>query len=293
MATTAAQDEYNSLVAKNTARETPDLDHRDDPELSAQDDDDDDDLDLDEETTYHNAKIEAAMRTPTGASELKLPPASFDSGRSTGVKGVIADARSFETARKTKWIDKAKSARRSILGMAGISQNGGAKSESETEDDTTSGPGSDEDSFLQQWRESRRRELEREANRSVRTRRTSPSVRVYGRLDEVDALGYLDAIEKVGRETKVVVFVYDHECDVSAAIESALAPLVTSHSTIHFVKVHYDEIEFDNAAVPALLAYHNQGDLFANLTGIIEMMPDEESFGTRSLQTLLEKHQVL
>jgi hypothetical protein len=27
----------------------------------------------------------------------------------------------------------------------------------------------------------------------------------------VDALGYLDAIEKVGRETTVVVFVYDHE----------------------------------------------------------------------------------
>ena len=150
-----------------------------------------------------------------------------------------------------------------------------------------------EESFLQQWRESRRRELENEMNRAVRTRRTSPSVRVYGRLDEVDALGYLDAIEKVSRETKVVVFVYDHECDVSATIESALLPLVKSHTTIHFVKVHYEEIEFDNAAVPSILAYHNQGDLFANLTGIIEMMPDEESFGTNQLKALLEKHQVL
>lgn len=204
MATTAAQDEYNDLVAKNTARETLHPEDRDDPEFSADDE-------LDEDTTYRNAQIDAAMRMPTGASELQLPPVSFDSGRSTGVKGVIADARSFESARKSKWINKAKSARRSILGMAGVTQNGGGKSESETDEDTLSGHGSDEESFLQQWRESRRRELENEANRAVRTRRTSPSVRIYGRLDEVDALGYLDSIEKVSRETKVVVFVYDHE----------------------------------------------------------------------------------
>ena len=84
---------------------------------------------------------------------------------------------------------------------------------SDTDDDSNSGRGhnEDEESFLQQWRESRRRELESEASRTVRNRRTSPSVRVYGRLDEVDAMGYLDAIEKVGRETVVVVFVYDHE----------------------------------------------------------------------------------
>jgi hypothetical protein len=205
MSTTAAQDEFNSLVANNTARETLHPDDRDDPELSAQDDD------LDEETSYRNSKIDAAMRMPSGASELKLPPASFDSGRSTGVKGVIADARSFETARKSKWINRARSARRSILGMAGMAPNVSGKSESETDEDSISGHGSDEEGFLQQWRESRRRELEIEASRAVRTRRTSPTVRVYGRLDEVDAQGYLDAIEKVGRETKVVVFVYDHE----------------------------------------------------------------------------------
>ncbi|TWU72370.1 hypothetical protein ED733_003658 [Metarhizium rileyi] len=287
MATTAAQDEFNHLVAKNTARETLHPNDRDDPEHSPRDEH------LDEETIHRNAKIEAAMRTPIGTSELKLPPASFDSGRSTGVKGVIADARSFETARRTKWIDRAKSARRSILGLTGAGQNGGGKSESETDEDSLVGSGSDEETFLQQWRESRRRELESEANRAVRTRRTSPSVRVYGRLDEVDASGYLDAIEKVNRETMVVVFVYDDECDVSATIESALMPLVKSNPTIRFVKIHYEVIEFDNAAVPALLAYHNQGDLVANLTGIIEMMPDEESFGTNSLKRLLERHRVL
>ncbi|KZZ95426.1 phosducin [Moelleriella libera RCEF 2490] len=283
--TTAAQDEYNDFIAKNNNRDAPHPEDRDSLDHCSQDE-------LDEETLYRSSRIDAAMRAPTSASELKLPPASFDSGRSTGVKGVIADARSFETARKSKWTDRVRSARRSILGM-GMAHSSGGKSESETDSDVPSGEASDEETFLQQWRETRRRELESEANRAVRTRRTSPSVRVYGRLDVVDASGYLDAIETVSRETKVVVFVYDHECDVSATVEAALLPLVKANSTIHFVKVHWEDIEFDNAAVPALLAYHNQGDLFANLTGIIEMMPDEDTFGTNALKQLLEKHKVL
>jgi len=76
-------------------------------------------------------------------------------------------------------------------------------------------------------------------------------------------------------------------------IESAMMPLVGTYPTAHFIKVHYEDIEFDNAAVPAILAYRNQGDLFANLTGIIEMMPDEEEFGTSSLQKLFQRHNIL
>ncbi|PNY28174.1 Phosducin-like protein [Tolypocladium capitatum] len=282
---TAAQEEFNHLVANNTHRETIHPEDRDDHDPVAR-------QDLDEETSYHDAQIDAAMRVPTAASELKLPPVSFDSGRATGVKGVIADARAFETARRSKWVDRAKSARRSIFGLTGV-MNGGSKSESETDDDARSPENSDEESFLQQWRESRRREMEMEASRGLRNRRTSPSARVYGRLDAVDALGYLDAIEKVGRETKVVVFVYDNECDVSATIEAAMLPLVKENPTIHFVMVHYDDIEFDPAAVPSLLVYQNQGDLVANLTGLIEMMPDDETFDSYSLGRILQRHGVL
>ncbi|OAR00898.1 hypothetical protein LLEC1_00659 [Akanthomyces lecanii] len=288
--TTAAQEEFNQLVSNNTARTNT---HPDDKHNNDQSD-----QDLDEEDTYRNEQVDAAMRTPTAASELKLPPASFDSGRFTGVKGVIADARSFETARKTKWIDRARNARRSILGFAGVAPTtgnsvtitGGARSDSETDDDAKS---NDEDNFLSEWRESRRRELESAANRAVRTRKTSPSVRIFGRFDEVDAMGYLDAIEKVSSDTTVVVFVYDNECEVSATIENALVPLVRANPTTHFVKVHYDDIEFDPAAVPALLAYRNQGDLVANLTGIIEMMPDDDSFDSASLKRILQQHRVL
>jgi hypothetical protein len=85
----------------------------------------------------------------------------------------------------------------------------------------------------------------------------------------------------------------EQQCEVSATIESALMPIVKNNSTVHFVKIHYEDIEFDNAAVPAILAYRNQGDLCANLTGIIEMIPDEDNFGTTALKQLLQKHKVL
>ena len=70
-------------------------------------------------------------------------------------------------------------------------------------------------------------------------------------------------------------------------------PLVGTYPTIHFVKVHYEDIEFDNAGVPAILAYRHQGDLFANLTGIIEMIPEDELFGTESLRKLFHKNSIL
>ncbi|KAM0306408.1 hypothetical protein HYE67_002423 [Fusarium culmorum] len=287
---TAAQEEFNDLVAKNTHRETLHPEDRDDPNFK-------DIQDLSEEDLFRNAQIDNAMRMPTvdrltgaGASEIKLPPVSFDNGRATGVKGVIADARNYEAARKNKWRHRVRTARNSIFGIESAPP---AKSDTESSEDDAKSD-ADEEAFLAEWRESRRRELESEASRSVRNnRRTSPSVRIYGRLDEVDALGYLDAIEKVSRETTVVVFVYDHECEVSATIEQALMPIVKANPEVHFVKVHYEEIEFDNAAVPAILGYRNQGDLFANLTGLIEMIPDDETFGTSSLRQLFQKHTIL
>ncbi|KFH43938.1 Phosducin-like protein [Hapsidospora chrysogenum ATCC 11550] len=284
MTTTAAQDEFNDLVAKNSDRTTTHPEDRDDPDLKPQ-------QDLTEEDEFRNGQINSAMRTSTSdRGELRLPPASFDSGRTTGVKGVIADARSYETARKSKWKNRVQAARRSIFGLDSAPPNS-LRSGSETDEDGMSG--SDDDSFLAQWRESRRRELEAEGTKGIRNRRTSPSVREFGRLDEVDAMGYLDAIEKVGRETTVVVFVHDHECEVSASIESAIRPLVKTHRAVHFVKVHYDDIEFDPAAVPSILAYRNQGDLVANLTGLIEMIPDDDNFGPDALKKLLQRHGAL
>jgi hypothetical protein len=313
---TPAQEEFARFVSKNSGGDTS----RAHPEDRDDERRERDTEEVGEEDAYRNSQIDAAMRIPTftgltgshATPEITLPPASFDAGRTTGVKGVIADARAYELARRSKWMNRVRAARRSVFGVESHANGQRSAGESETDEEGSHSDVHDEEAFLQQWRESRRRELESEANRAIRNRRTSPSVRVYGRLDEVDALGYLDAIEKVGRETVVIVFVYDHEvwllylpqirveccshtpqCPVSATIESAMMPLVGSYPTAHFVKVHYEDIEFDNAGVPAILAYRNQGDLFANLTGIIEMIPDDEIFGTDSLRRIFQKHQIL
>ncbi|KOS21238.1 Phosducin-like protein [Escovopsis weberi] len=311
---TPAQEEFNRLIASSTPRETTHPEDRAGNKNNNNNDDDDDEHapeELTEEEMFRNAQIEATMRMPVGPSAFHLPPRSFDSGHATGVKGVIADARHYQSARRSQFGRRAHAATPRALRNGNGGLHSGSEAESDNDNDynddfgtgSGSGSGSDDDDddeeegeeeFLQQWRETRRRELESDASRAVRTRRTSPSVRVYGRMDEVDALGYLDAIEKVGRETTVVVFVYDHECEVSGTIDAAIQPLVKKHPAAHFVKIHYEEIEFDNAAVPAILAYRNQGDLVANLTGLIEMMPDDDdNFGADDLEHILRTHAVL
>lgn len=209
---TPAQEEFARLV--NTSTEPDSQPHPEDRHDSDHDDDD-----LTEEDHYRNAQIDAAMRVPAfDRTSLNLPPASFDSGRSTGVKGVIADARSYEAARKTRFRDAVRTARRSVFGAGETTR---LRRGSDSESDGDSGSDADEEAFLREWRESRRREMESEARGAVRNRRTSPSVRLFGRYDEVDALGYLDAIEKVGRETVVVVFVYDDEvCSIPLSLST-------------------------------------------------------------------------
>ena len=83
------------------------------------------------------------------------------------------------------------------------------------------------------------------------------------------------------------------QCEVSQLISNALTPLVPKYSAVRFVRVHYEDIEFDNAGVPAILAYKNQGDLFANLTYIVDQFPADAPVDTRSLESVLQKHQVL
>ncbi|KFY22640.1 hypothetical protein V493_06445 [Pseudogymnoascus sp. VKM F-4281 (FW-2241)] len=274
-AQTPAQEEFQAMLDKASRGGAPSNRHPEDANGGAEVDE------LDEEARYRERQMEDAMRAPSGGGggRLNLPPPSFDSGRTTGVKGVIADARSFEQARRE--------GSRKVGGKEGRINgvNGG-----EVEDALEALE--EDEEFLEKWREERRKELERDGS-DIRNRRTSPSVRRFGRFDEVDALGYLDAIEKVGRETVVVVFVYDIECAVSQVIEEAITPLVATHPEIHFVKVHYDDIEFDNAGVPAILAYKQQGELFANLTYIIDQIPEDTNFDTQALKNVLRKHKVI
>lgn len=208
MSKTAAQEEFDDFLAKNSVGPDDKIHPEDREEVAREREYHDRDNSDDEEERYRASKIDDAMRMPyeqRAPLAVNLPPASFDAGRATGVKGVIADARSYENAKKSKWSEKMRSARRSVIGLTMRASSSSDKSDSEHSGDE------EEENFLRQWRESRKRELEQEDRSRVRNRRTSPSMRTYGRFEEVDALGYLDSIEKVSRDTTVVVFVYDNE----------------------------------------------------------------------------------
>lgn len=278
-ALTPAQEEFQTILDKQSSR-APLTAHPEDSQHNH-----DEDSEQDEESKYQADRVAAEMKYSSGSNgeKLTLPHKAFDEGRTTGVKGVIADARSYEEAKRTK---------RAPNGSSGQNGRINRSEASGMLDDEFEGLDSEDEEFMERWREERKMEMQREGN-DIRNRRTSPSVRRFGRFDEVDALGYLDAIEKVGKEVVVVVFIYDVECPVSQVIETAITPLVAIHPAIHFVKVHYDEIEFDNAGVPAILAYKNQGDLFANLTYIIDQIPDDTLFDTQALKDVLVKHRVI
>jgi hypothetical protein len=203
-ARSAAQEEFDQIVSKASAG--PEIEHH--PDDTEDYKNDREHSDRDEEEEYAQKNLDENMRMPAldriGGGNLRLPHRDFDRGRTTGVKGVIADARSYEEARKNgSWRNKLS------RGSSGSRADKRASTATFLKDDGE-GSASEDEEFLERWRQQRRMELQREGS-DIRNRRTSPSVRRYGRFDEVDAMGYLDAIEKVGRDTIVVVFVYDHE----------------------------------------------------------------------------------
>ena len=209
-ARTGAQEEFDAIISRAFVSDR----------LSYHPDDNDDyqhdkeSSDREEEDEYTQKRIDENMRMPTldrsGGGTLSLPHRDFDDGRTTGVKGVIADARSYEEARRSgSWRNKF---------TRGGSETRADKRATFLRDDGE-GSASEDEEFLERWRQQRRDELQSTGN-DIRNRRTSPSARRYGRFDEVDALGYLDAIEKVGRDTIVVVFVYDPDVRSQSSLSS-------------------------------------------------------------------------
>jgi hypothetical protein len=218
-AKTDAQEEFDNIISK--ASESSISHHPDDP---ADYKHDREHGDREEEDEYQQARIDENMGMPTfdrgGGGTLLLPHRDFDSGRTTGVKGVIADARSYEEARRSgSWRNK----------ISRASTSSRADQRATLMKDDGEGSASEDDEFLERWRAQRREELQRGGS-DIMNRRTSPSVRRYGRFDEVDALGYLDAIEKVGRDTVVVVFVYDHEVRLNSCNPLSNIFILTSSS---------------------------------------------------------------
>jgi Phosducin len=198
----AAQEEFDRLFnQKEKFRSHPeDRAASDNDSLSSSDDDDEDDDD-DDNNYVHSDPENDSWNTMSKTATYTVPSTVFEAN--TGPKGVIADAQSFERARK-------RSFRRTLLHVAGFDtgkrgrpaarpQHGLASTESSFSEN-------DEEEFMRRWRESRLQEL-RQGGR----RKKSPSKRVHGSVETVDAVGYLDAIEKVPQDTVVVVCIYDPE----------------------------------------------------------------------------------
>lgn len=221
LAMSAAQDEVDALFANQVEK----FDRH--PEDIAQSPSDRSEQSSDVENSPQSENGEKSHPTisasATGDWHL---PTSRTLDANTGPKGVIADARSFERARKL-------SVRQNIRtdSSNGVSspqpftktkienpdfgrEESGSPEESRPEDD---------DGFMRSWRQHRINELQ-----DPRVRRTSPSQRTYGSLEPVDAVGYLDAIEKVSADTVVVVCIYDDRVRRAYLVTPGLRPLAPS-----------------------------------------------------------------
>lgn len=245
--------------------------------------------------------------TPTMHSATYHIPSNINFTANTGPKGVIADARSFEMARK-------RSFRQTLHALSGsqsppsLGRNKSAGRVMAREKGSSSED--DEDDFMRTWRASRLEELSRMSS-ELRTRRHSPSQRKYGSLVAVDPAGYLDAVEKVPADTIVVVLIYDDEVGacfllppwttrvmsdrhewmqsvVSNVVEDALRNLARKHNTTRFVKLHQLDAEMDDIAVPGILAYKG-GDCFANLVSIANELPAGREWSSSTLESILQR----
>jgi len=195
---TPAQDEFNRLIHNQRAPSTA---HPEDAGSSS----DNDGTTL---TPSHSDEPNTLSPQRTGRmpSITYTLPTTTNFQANTGPKGVIADARSFEIAKK-------RSLRQTLHAFANGSTFGKNKESAcdySREKSPSPDSSADDDEFMREWRATRFDELARMKS-EVTTKRRSPSKRKYGGLVAVDAVGYLDAVEKVSAGTIVVVLIYDHE----------------------------------------------------------------------------------
>ena len=147
-------------------------------------------------------------------SATYLLPSTVNFDANTGPKGVIADARSFDSAKKRslrrtfQTFSRTQSAPIVHKNKPSPAYDDYAREKSASPD--TSADEDDDDDFMRTWRANRLTELAN-MGQARRTRRQSPSQRRYGTLVAVDPSGYLDAVEKVSTVTTVVVLIYNEE----------------------------------------------------------------------------------
>lgn len=203
-----AQDEFNALASAQ--HHSPRTHPEDTSSLSSSNDG----------TTLHSDHAdEPPPRTFSPRSTGSMPsitytiPTNVSFSANTGPKGVIADARSFETAKKRSFRQTLQAFSNGqsppLFGSKNNKKNAFDFNREKSPSPDISAD-DEEDEFMRTWRQNRLDELANMKS-EVSTKRRSPSKRKYGGLVAVDPSGYLDAVEKVASETIVVVLIYDHE----------------------------------------------------------------------------------
>lgn len=199
----SAQDEFDALYNRQNATSAT---HPEDASTSSSDND---------STTLHSANdddqafnVNRAAGMPSATYHIPST-AHFDAN--TGPKGVIADARNFETAKKRSFRQTLQALSNCqsppLFGKQKKPAYDFSREKSASPDNSAD---DEEDEFMRTWRANRLDELA-SMSKDLRTRRQSPSQRKYGTLIAVDPSGYLDAVEKVPTDTIVVVLIYDDE----------------------------------------------------------------------------------
>ncbi|KAK6512192.1 hypothetical protein TWF481_001083 [Arthrobotrys musiformis] len=242
-------------------------------------------------TTYIHKKTGSIAPSIRPASIIDTMPqyrlASYGAAN-TGPKGVLADARSFEIAKRREIQARQANTHgyKTSIDIPGV-----PSVQARLLDDRMrhSDNSDDDDELMQAWRQRRLQELKSGSNFN---RKKVATGRRYGKLETVDANGYLDAIEKVTADTVVVVLIYDDRSSESQFVEDCIGTLARRHVSTGFVKLHYTEAEMDRKVVPAILAYKG-GELIANLPRIVDEIPAGRPLSSESLETVLRKHNAL
>ncbi|KAF1847216.1 phosducin [Cucurbitaria berberidis CBS 394.84] len=269
--TSAAQDEFNELMRDKGRESRHPEDRLDDSDLSDPDSIGAEDDYLEKIDTDDELDIPHDMR-----ANYYMP--SLRSEANTGPKGVIADARAFEQAKKQArrftWKKSPEPTQYTVRAY---------------HDDKALSDEENEESFMTEWRKNRLRELETAGNR-IRSRTNSPSRRIYGSMPMVDAEEYLDVIDHPAPATMVVVFIYQPNTkDIfTMKCEACMHEVARRNDTVRFVKLHNDIAEIHPVGMPAVVAYKG-GKMFAELVALDKKLPKDSQLTAVSLETLFRQ----
>ena len=204
----AAQDEFNELMRDKERRtQHPEDDESDARSFLNLSDEDDDDNDATPPASQFDP--DEAPSRPSTSNRPTIPLTRYEAN--TGPKGVIADAQHFRDSRRQHRVSVRSSSTLASQVQGGLSLHDSPQtstneklqeSDEEEEEDTL------DDDFMQRWRSSRLREMQR-GGRDSKMHSRRPSRRMWGSLATVDGEGYLDAVDKSPADTVVVVYIYD------------------------------------------------------------------------------------